>query len=155
MHQRRRITKTQLLRVLRANLDDDVCAGKHGTRGEFAPPLHAKPLTSGELLIAPGTTHSTPPAMILLRGLSLVALLLCAVIAKAVNPPDCSDSRDWYKEPCTQPIGDVVDVTPGSFYAAKIRCYDCPHLDWVGEGKDRERKLVPGDVDLVCSWGLR
>jgi hypothetical protein len=122
-----------------------------GKAASKPPSLHAKPLTCGEPQIAQPSpsTCSTPSAKMRLPALSLVSFVLPLVIASDVNPYDCQNPRADDEEACAQAIEEVVAVTPGSFYTAKIRCHDCPYLEYSGEGADRERKIVHGDNDLV------
>jgi hypothetical protein len=94
---------------------------------------------------APGALSSTPTVMIALYGLSLVSLVFSAV-ASALNVTECHDHFKADEEACAQPIKDVVAITPGSFYTAKIRCYNCAYeRSMFGDGE-----LTFGDVDLVC-----
>ncbi|KAF2027818.1 hypothetical protein EK21DRAFT_22412, partial [Setomelanomma holmii] len=53
-------------------------------------------------------------------------------------------------EACARPIKDVVTILPGSFYTAKVRCYNCPYHKFV----DREWKLNFGDTDLFFEIAL-
>jgi hypothetical protein len=89
--------------------------------------------------------------MIVLYGLSLALTWLGQVAAIGSIPPECRDVYLVDSKPCHQPIEDVLAVTPGSFYTAKIRCYDCPYYAWSKTGPDPEHKLFFGDNDLVRS----
>jgi hypothetical protein len=93
------------------------------------------------------SVHPTPPIMRLL-GLSFTSLLLLTATGEGIDP-HCTNPSPAEEEPCAQPIEDVVAVTPGSFYTAKTRCYNCPYLQYTGDGAERERKEFHGDNDLV------
>jgi hypothetical protein len=82
--------------------------------------------------------------MLLLVGLSLASILTCAATAGDVIPPECSGDNRTAKA-CAQPIEDVVTLEPGSFYTAKLRCYNCPYHKFV----NHEWTLDFGDNDLV------
>ncbi|EAT87279.1 hypothetical protein HBI56_170300 [Parastagonospora nodorum] len=98
-----------------------------------------------------GALSSTPPAMIVLYGLSLASLVLSAVGATDLNTTECQDHHSSHTEPCTQPIEDVVAVTRGSFYIAKIRCYDCPHAN---RAMPSGPEIVLEDNDLLFNIEL-
>jgi hypothetical protein len=93
--------------------------------------------------------------MILLFGLSLASALLSLAGAVEEIPLGCQNSLWSDKEICARPIDDVVAVTPGSSYAAKLRCYDCPYNEQVTIGRLGETKPVFGDNDLVCALQVR
>lgn len=88
--------------------------------------------------------------MIVLYGLSLLPLVLSAVGATGLNFTECRHRYDSHSEapPCSQPIQDVVAVAPGSFYTAKIRCYNCARTN---KATHSEPEIVLEDNDLVCS----
>jgi hypothetical protein len=79
------------------------------------------------------------------------SLLFSAVAASIPNITECYDDwrRDDIKEACHQPVEDVIAVTPGSFYTAKIRCHNCPYLERIGTGREQTDKIVFGNNDLV------
>jgi hypothetical protein len=89
--------------------------------------------------------------MILLFGLSLVSAMFVAAGAIEEIPLGCQNSLWSDKEICARPIDDVVAVTPGSSYAAKLRCYDCPHNEQVTNERVGKTQPVFGDNDLVCA----
>jgi hypothetical protein len=91
--------------------------------------------------------------MILLYPLPLVSLLLCTVAGSNVIPSECLDFRKSDREACAQPIEDVVAVTPGSSYAAKLRCYDCPFDKGNEQGVTGEHGEASADNDLVGLLG--
>lgn len=84
---------------------------------------------------------------------SLLASLLFGAVASSIpNITKCHDSWKYQpaEEACAQPVEDVIAVTPGSFYTAKIRCHNCPYFERVGKGMDSKNEVVFGDNDLVC-----
>lgn len=84
----------------------------------------------------------------LLTGLSLaLAWLGPAAAMGSMIPPECRGLDLVDSKPCRQPIEDILAVTPGVFYTAKIRCYNCSYSEWITEGPDVEDR--PGDTDLV------
>jgi hypothetical protein len=101
------------------------------------------------------SVYSPPTAMILLFGLSLASALLSAAGAIEEIPLGCQNSLWSDQEICARPIDDVVAVTPGSSYAAKLRCYDCPYNEQVTNGPPREAQPVLSDNDLVCAPQVR
>ncbi|KAL5120591.1 hypothetical protein ACEQ8H_001610 [Pleosporales sp. CAS-2024a] len=90
--------------------------------------------------------------MIVQSCLSLASLVLGAVTARSLDLTECSDDHD--APACAQPMTDVVAVTPGSFYTAKIRCYNCPYSEGAGTGGNRKEKLSFGDNDLLFNVQL-
>jgi hypothetical protein len=87
--------------------------------------------------------------MVPYRALS-ASLLFSAVAARIPNITECYD--DWRYDidvACAQPVEDVIAVTPGSFYTAKIRCNNCPYLERIGTGREQTDKIVFGNNDLV------
>jgi hypothetical protein len=85
----------------------------------------------------------------LLYGLSLAFAWLGQAATIGSIPPECRDPSLVGTKPCHQPIDDVLAVTPGSFYTAKIQCYDSPYDAWSSKGSDEEDKLYSGDIHLV------
>jgi hypothetical protein len=84
-----------------------------------------------------------------LLGLLSISLLVLTTTEEGIDPRNCTRPSPAEDELCAQPIEDVTAVTPGSFYTAKIRCHNCPYLQYTGEGADRERQKLHGDNDLV------
>jgi hypothetical protein len=111
---------------------------------------HHSPVHGTVSISASAPAWSIPAIMVVLFGLSLLSLLFRDVAASHAIPSDCRNPQSD-KDACAQPIEDVIAVTPRTFYAAKIRCYDCPYYGWVDEppriGSSRE--LMFGDQDLV------
>ncbi|KAH8730310.1 hypothetical protein GQ44DRAFT_768697 [Phaeosphaeriaceae sp. PMI808] len=92
-----------------------------------------------------------PTAMTLLRALSLGLLLIFISIAFAQDtiPSVCRDIQTSEETACAQPIGDAVTVTPGSFYTAKVRCYNCSYEDKSRGVKEGTSQVLFGDIDLL------
>ncbi|KAH7084722.1 hypothetical protein BKA63DRAFT_597509 [Paraphoma chrysanthemicola] len=87
--------------------------------------------------------------MLLPSGLALASILISAVAARDAVPHECS-GPNRRAEACARPIQDLVTLEPGSFYTAKIRCYNCPYHKYV----DREWTMDYGDNDLFFEIAL-
>lgn len=90
----------------------------------------------------------------LLAVLSYFVSLLCFAHARgAVGLPKCTG------EACEQPIDNVVAVTPGSLYIAKIGCSNCDYAEpssSKGEKTEKEggHRIVKADYDLFLNVTL-
>ncbi|OCK77990.1 hypothetical protein K432DRAFT_103486 [Lepidopterella palustris CBS 459.81] len=45
-------------------------------------------------------------------------------------------------ESCQKPLEDITAVTPGEFVVAKLQCYGCPTITWVGDFPSREHIIT-------------
>ena len=84
-----------------------------------------------------------------LPGFLFTSLVVLTVTGKGINPRNCTHPSPADEELCAQPIEDVIAVTPGSFYTAKIGCHNCPYLQYTRGGVDGKREKSHGDNDLV------
>lgn len=81
----------------------------------------------------------------LFSGLALASLLLHVVATEEGWRP-CPDGHPLDDPACERPMDDIVPVTPGSFYATKITCRNCPYST---DGTDTKHRTVHGDQVLV------
>lgn len=92
--------------------------------------------------------------MLLLR-LSLGLLLAWSVHAANVHSAlECLHPASQDIEACSQPVEDVVAIVPGSSYAAKIECKDCPYAQ-ITKGHPRNGHTIEkNDLALFLNLTL-
>jgi hypothetical protein len=83
--------------------------------------------------------------LLALEFLSIAGLLAFYNPVQAAIPPPCdSDAR------CSKPLEDITIITPGEFLVAKLPCYDCPTVEWIGSGPSRYHRVTHEENALVC-----